>query len=91
VVSFVSRAMVRKGYWTAQSDNSTYYSAVPMASGHRQDAVTFYTYAGNIPGTSAPTDSWGGDTGYSGQSTRSYFVQVLWQAYSSYFSTNRIP
>ncbi len=49
--------MVRKGYWTAQSDNSTYYSAVPMASGHRQDAVTFYTYAGNIPGTSAPTDS----------------------------------
>jgi len=90
-VSFVSRAMIRKGYWTLQADNGTYYSAVPTASGHRQDAVTFYTNARNIPGTAAPTDTWGGADGYSGQSTRGYFVTVLWQAYSSYFSTNHIP
>lgn len=90
-VSFVTRAMIRKGYWEYQGDNAAYYTAVPTASGHRQDAVTFYTYAGNIPGTSAPTDTWGGPTGYDGQSTRNYFVNVLWQAYSSYFSTNHIP
>jgi hypothetical protein len=90
-VSFITRAMIRKGYWEYQGDNAAYYTAVPTASGHRQDAVTFYTYAGNIPGTSAPTDTWGGDTGYDGQSTRNYFVNVLWQAYSSYFSTNHIP
>ena len=90
-VSFVTRAMIRKGYWEYQGDNAAYYPALPTASGHRQDAATFYHYAGNIPGTGAPTDPWGGPDGYAGQSTRNYFVNVLWQAYSSYFSTNHIP
>lgn len=90
-VSFATRAMVRKGYWTLQEDNAAYYSAVPNTSSHRQDAVTFYTYAGNIPGTAAPTDPWDGPTGYDQPSTRTYFAQVLWQAYSSYFSVNHIP
>ncbi|HEY8602042.1 MAG TPA: choice-of-anchor Q domain-containing protein [Thermomicrobiales bacterium] len=90
-VSFVTRAMIRKGYWELQEDNAAYYTAVPTASGHRQDAVTYHFYAGNILGTNAPTDSWGGPTGYDQPSTRTYFAQVLWQAYSSYFSTNHIP
>jgi hypothetical protein len=90
-VSFVTRAMVRKGYWTRQADNAAYYPGVPEASGHRVDAVTYYFYAGNIVGTAAPTDPWDGPNGYAGPSSRAYFAQVLWQAYSSYFSTNRIP
>jgi CSLREA domain-containing protein len=90
-VSFTTRAMIRKGYWTLQEDNAAYYTAVPMSSGHRQDAVTYHFYAGNILGTSAPTDPWNGPTGYDQPSTRTYFAQVLWQAYSSYFSVNHIP
>ncbi len=90
-ISFISRAMIRKDYWELQEDNATYYTAVPMSSGHRQDAVTYHFYAGNILGTNAPTDPWGGANGYTAISTRGYFAQVLWQAYSSYFSTNHIP
>ena len=90
-VSFVTRAMIRKGYWTLQEDNAAYYTAVPMSSGHRQDAVTYRFYAGNILGTAAPTDPWNGPTGFDQPSTRTYFAQVLWQAYSSYFSVNHIP
>ena len=90
-ISFTSRAMIRKDYWELQEDNATYYTAVPMSSGHRQDAVTYHFYAGNILGTNAPTDPWGGANGYTAISTRGYFAQVLWQAYSSYFSTNHIP
>ena len=90
-VSFVTRAMIRKGYWTLQEDNAAYYTALPTASGHRQDAVTYHFYAGNILGTAAPTDPWNGPTGYDQPSTRTYFAQVLWQAYSSYFSVNHIP
>ncbi len=90
-VSFVTRAMIRSEYWTLLEDKPAYYTALPPASGHRQDAVTYFANAGNIPGTSAPTDTWGGPAGYNGPSTRTYFAQVLWQAYSSYFSTNRIP
>jgi hypothetical protein len=90
-VSFVTRAMIRKDYWTLQEDNTAYYPGVPTTSGHRQDAVTFFNYAGNIPGTSAPTDAWDGPTGYSGPAMRAYFAQILWQAYSSYYSTNHVP
>src|SRR3712207_7096579 len=44
VISFITRAMVTKGYWQAQPDNPTLYPDVPAASGHRTDLATYAFY-----------------------------------------------
>ncbi|CAA9542216.1 MAG: hypothetical protein AVDCRST_MAG88-105, partial [uncultured Thermomicrobiales bacterium] len=59
VVSFVTRAMVAKGYWTLQRDDPRLYPNVPAGSGHRQDLTTYVHYAGAVPGTD-PTAAWPG-------------------------------
>ncbi len=40
VISFITRAMVTKGYWQAQPDDPALYPDVPAASGHRADLAT---------------------------------------------------
>src|SRR5262249_37879956 len=82
VVAFVSRAMVARGYWTTQADDSTLYPNVPSSSGHRQDLATYYHYAGLVQGTASATGSF---AGYDQPATRAWFAFVLWQALTSYF------
>ena len=43
IISLITRAMIAKGYWTLQSDNSSFPN-VPVASGHRRDIITFDFY-----------------------------------------------
>jgi hypothetical protein len=65
---------------------------VPADSGHRLDVLTFAQYAGVIPGTSGKSDPWNDpNTGYASQASRAWVAGVIWQAYSSYWSTNHIP
>jgi hypothetical protein len=33
---------------------------------------------------------WNEPSGYAGDSTRGWFAQVLWTAYSAYYSTNHV-
>ncbi len=77
-ISFITRAMVKKGYWTqATLDiNSTYY-AVPSSSGHRLDLITYLKYAGPVPGTTSRTDPF---AEWDQVTTRAWFARALWQA-----------
>ncbi len=88
VISFITRTMVAKGYWTqADADDPTIYPNIPSASGHRLDLVTFVRNAGAAPGHPA-NQTW---ADWDQAATRGWTAGILWQAYSSYFSTNSIP
>jgi hypothetical protein len=77
-ISFITRAMVKKGTWTqATVDDSSVYPNIPASSGHRLDFVTYVKYVGPVPGTTTATqnfDQW------NQPSTRTWFAQALWQA-----------
>jgi hypothetical protein len=87
-ISFIARAMVAKGYWQPQPDDPALYPNIPAASGHRADLATFVHYAGALPDFPDPGAAFGG---WDQPATRAWFARALWQAYSGYFSTNRIP
>jgi hypothetical protein len=75
-ISFITRAMVRIGYWTPQGDNQSLYPNVPASSGHRVDLATYVHYLGAVPGTSATSD-W---TSYDQPASRAFFALAEWQA-----------
>lgn len=82
VISFIARAMMKRGYWQAQPDNGTIYPNVLAGSGHRQDVVTYVHYAGAVSGTGATTAPF---VGWDTAASRSFFAIALWQALNSYF------
>jgi hypothetical protein len=82
VISFITRAMVDKGYWAQQPDDPRIYPDVPSSSGHRQDLVTYAHYAGAIRGTGSATDPF---IGWDQPATRAWFAFALWQALDSHF------
>jgi hypothetical protein len=87
-ISFITRAMVAKGYWQHQPDvDPGLYPNITASSGHRQDVVTYYRYAGAIPGTD-PRAAW---AAWAQPSTRAWFEGALWQALDSYFHVDRVP
>jgi hypothetical protein len=77
-ISFVTRAMVKKGYWQQQPDNNpSLYGDVPASSGHRADIATYLHYvAGPLPGT-ANTGQW---ANWSQPASRGWFSETLWNA-----------
>ena len=81
-ISFITRAMVARGYWAQQADDPALYPNVPAASGHRADMTTFVHHAGLLPGTASTSEDW---TVWDQPSTRRWFAQAEWQAFSSYF------
>ena len=86
-ISFISRAMVTKGYWQQQPENPNLYTNVPASSGHRADISTFVYYAGALPDypTSGPFPVW------NQPATRDWFSRALYQALDSYFGVDRVP
>ena len=82
VISFVTRAMVNKGYWKQQPEDGSIYPNVPLSSGHHQDLVTYAHYAGGIRGTGGVNDDFGG---WDQPATRAWFAFALWQALDSHF------
>jgi hypothetical protein len=82
VISFVTRAMVVKGYWQLVPDDPALFLDVPATSGHRQDLVTYRHYAGYLPDqqdAAYPFADW------NAPSTRGWFAQALWKALDRYF------
>ena len=77
-ISFITRAMVTKGHWQPQSDNPALYPNVPASSGHREDLATYHAHAGAVPG-SDPFAAW---PEWNQPSTRGWFAQALWQAFT---------
>lgn len=82
-ISFITRAMVAKRYWTMRSDNPAIYPDVPASSGHRADLSTFVAYAGLVPGTSSTSQSW---PVWNQPATRAWFAQAQWQALERHFA-----
>ena len=88
VISFITRAMVAKGYWQQETaDDPALYPNITAASGHRWDVLTYHKHAGAIPGTS-PMATW---STWDRPSTRAWFALAEWQALSSYFGVDRLP
>ncbi len=79
-ISFVTRAMVAKGYWQQQPDNPALYPDVSDPT-HRADLATYTYYAGAVPGTASTTSNW---PQWNQPSTRGWFAQALWQALNAY-------
>jgi glucose/arabinose dehydrogenase len=77
VVSFISRAMVERGYWAAATaDDPTIYPNVQIAARDRLDLITYVRNAGAIPDRPATAnwDDWGTPA------SRGWFARLLWQA-----------
>ncbi len=81
VISFVTRAMVARGYWTQQADDPQLYPNVTDPT-HRRDLATYVHYAGVVRGTTAVTAPF---TGWDQPASRAWFAFVLWQALDSHF------
>ena len=86
VIAFITRAMVARGYWAFQLDDSSVYPNVAASSGHRVDLVTYVHYAGLVRGTTSAT---GNFNGWDQPASRAYFAFALWQALDSYFGVDR--
>lgn len=77
VVSFISRAMVERGYWAAATeDDPSIYPNVQIAASDRLDLVTYVRNAGAIPDRplGANWDDW------NTPASRGWFARLLWQA-----------
>jgi hypothetical protein len=86
-ISFITRAMVTKGYWTQQLDDPRLYPNITADSGHRADISTFVHYAGALPGTT-PNANW---AEWNQPATRAWFAEALWQALNSHFGGAGLP
>ncbi len=80
-ISFITRAMVVKGYWQTQPDDGVLFPNLPASSGHRDDLATYAHYAGLPPDTSAGA-GWGN---WNRPASRAWFARALWLALDSYF------
>jgi hypothetical protein len=82
VISFITRAMVAKGYWQQETvDDPGLYPNITFASGHRWDLLTYHKHAVLIPGASLAA-AW---ANWDRPSTRAWFALAEWQALNSYF------
>ena len=79
-ISFITRAMVAKGYWQNQPNAPQPYSGVP--ADHDGDVRTFVFYTGGVP--EAPNDPPSWDT----IATRGWFARALWAALSDYWGVD---
>ena len=78
VISFVTRAMVTKGFWVQElNSDMSQYPNVPWESGHRLDIATYVKYAGTIPDTANTTSAW---SNYAAPATRGFSAEVVYQA-----------
>jgi hypothetical protein len=87
-ISFITRAMVAKGYWTQQADNPALYPNIPAESGHRQDVSTYVYYVGALPGTASTTANW---ADWDQPNTRGWFAEAKWSTLNSYFGLDQTP
>lgn len=86
--NFVSGQIASKATkWESQSNIPSVYGSVPDGSGFRRDITTYTYYAGAVPGTTGPADAW---ATWSSPAKRQQIAAILWNAYASYWGTDRI-
>ncbi|MFN8512157.1 MAG: S-layer homology domain-containing protein [Thermomicrobiales bacterium] len=78
-ISFITRAMIAKGYWIAHPEQPQLYAGVPAV--HDTDVRTFIYYTGGVPAL-LPGKGWNDGA------TRGWFAESLWAALNSYWGTD---
>ncbi|MFN8516444.1 MAG: S-layer homology domain-containing protein [Thermomicrobiales bacterium] len=81
-ISFITRTMVKKGYWVNRPDAPQIFPGVPAA--HDLDIRTFEYYTGNTPSGPGP---WSAAQWNSG-ATRGWFARALWAALLGYWGND---
>ncbi len=77
-ISFITRAMVKKGLWVQHQDNPGLYPNLPASSGHRADLATYNYYVPELlPGTAEFSGDW---ADWAQPASRGWFAEVLWWA-----------
>jgi len=84
-ISFITRAMVAKGYWAQQPVAPGLFGGALNGSGHEADAATYLHYVGGIAGADGTWSRW------NQPSSRAWFAQALWAALDSHFGVDRVP
>jgi endo-1,4-beta-xylanase len=77
-ISFVTRAMVAKGYWTQQPTDANLYGGALMGTGHEQDATTYWHYTRVRGGVPDHPEHGGFSVGE--EARRGWFARLLWVA-----------
>jgi hypothetical protein len=88
ILSFITRAMISQGYWSAQPSDPTIFGGVLNGTGHEQDVATYIFNTqgvGGVPGY--PTS--GGFGAWNQPATRGWFAQALWAALNSYVGSDQ--
>ena len=73
--------------WELQPNDGTIYGSVPDGSGFRKDISTYFYYAGVVPGTGNQFNAW---PTWSSPAEREHIAAILWNAYESYWGTDRV-
>jgi hypothetical protein len=73
-ISFITRMMIKKGYWTSQPGAPQLFPGVP--AGHDVDVRTYEYYTGDLLSTSNPWSA----TQWNAAATRGWFARALWAA-----------
>ncbi|MGN6672592.1 MAG: S-layer homology domain-containing protein, partial [Thermomicrobiales bacterium] len=76
VISFITRAMVARGYWEPQPDQPGAYPTVPDSSGARGDLATYQYYIGAAPDTASASAF----SDWDQPASRAWFAQAEWPA-----------
>jgi predicted lactoylglutathione lyase len=88
VVSFVTRAMITKGFWTpAQTSPMDQYPNVTWESGHRLDIATYVNNVGPVPGTTDTKANW---VVADREASRAFSAEVVYQALRSIDTTPKV-
>lgn len=79
-VTFITRAMIAKGYWQSQPGAPQPYAGVPPV--FAASVATFHFYTKGLGGIPAPPPNW------NAQARRGWFARALWPALDSYWGTD---
>ena len=84
-ISFITRTMVKKGYWQNQPGGAPPYSGVPTA--HADDVRTYHYYTQGFGGVATGPGPWS-EARWNDGATRGWFAQALSVALLSYWGSD---
>ena len=81
-ISFITRAMIAKGYWQLQPVNAGLYGGILNGTGHEADVATYLHYTRALGGLPDYPEN-GGFASWNQPATRAWFARALWLALNS--------
>jgi alpha-tubulin suppressor-like RCC1 family protein len=88
-ISFITRTMIDKGYWTRQPIDPNLYGGVLNGTGHEQDFATYVHYVAAPP--DFPVGGSFSKADLTADGTRGWFAKALWKALDGYFGPAPAP